>query len=729
MGGLIFSVEARADPTAPNPTTPGPGAPPKAAVPDSAAKAAEIQAGDELAATLDSLLEPTSGGPSGARTTVIRQSLDGDLVISIVKERLQEAGLRLGAETLTKLGAGTSRPWIRDLLVAIPKMALASPDLRGARAEDALRVIVRMVLAEMVVRRRHIDWAGTGVSDSSEARSHLADWVYWRLARLPQLPGAVAPPDCTKVQVVRPLCDLLAGLASDGAVTTKLDELTGVGMLFDAFEVVQAISNGERGPAPKVIVEALLRFNEPKLDALKTALAADLGLGADPAAFLDKWRSLTLWWEPVKAQFPRVRKILQEQYVGVKPSSSDEAAMKNFAEAVNAKVGDVASATLLSEVMTLAPELLPFWNRLSKLSSIASSWSTATAAAQLEAIELIAGLDGLSIAIDNVRRLNGDLLVLKAVIASIDVTALDAAKLLSLSNTLRAVLTDTKLLSSTMTKLVGQPPIALTELNRVLERVVALLNVGEKVVKGLEEKTLGGGISAIRSLASVSGVDIDISLLAFLSPLAEVMRTDKPLTAARLYKLLAAYGPVELSGMLGLTLDKDCSDKQSWSCWATRLALALHASIGVDGATLRIDTEVILSELTKLGVDKRREKTWEPYLHLAVGGGLLYGGKDNAPPLIAEQIGVGVTVHREGPFAARFALFGSGLLYRFALDSEESDGVMVGAAFLLGVYDLAELYAGGAVLYEPSMNGSDGNTKGVLLFGVQVPLSDYLSRL
>ncbi|MBL0215381.1 MAG: hypothetical protein IPQ07_16035 [Myxococcales bacterium] len=102
-------------------------------------------------------------------------------------------------------------------------------------------------------------------------------------------------------------------------------------------------------------------------------------------------------------------------------------------------------------------------------------------------------------------------------------------------------------------------------------------------------------------------------------------------------------------------------------------------------------------------------------------------------PLISEQIGVGLAspAFFGNRLTFKLAVAGSGLLYRAALDSAESNAIMVHPMlFALDIGDLVEIYVSPAMvmLYPPEQDRPT-SLRWAFSAGVSVPLSAYLERL
>ncbi len=187
-----------------------------------------------------------------------------------------------------------------------------------------------------------------------------------------------------------------------------------------------------------------------------------------------------------------------------------------------------------------------------------------------------------------------------------------------------------------------------------------------------------------------------------------------------------------------------CKREGSVDCWTTRLVHALQESVEEDGSGgIRIDGGKFAKRLAQHGDDFRRHHEWRGYLHLTVGVGGLYSdpidtgmtatNERRTVPLISEQIGAGLaspTFFGER-LTFKVGMGASGLLYRAALDSAESNAIMVHPIFFaLDISDLVEAYVSPAMLMlYPPEDGRDTQVRWGFSAGISVPLSAYLDRL
>ncbi|MEO7096978.1 MAG: hypothetical protein ABI175_27210, partial [Polyangiales bacterium] len=276
-------------------------------------------------------------------------------------------------------------------------------------------------------------------------------------------------------------------------------------------------------------------------------------------------------------------------------------------------------------------------------------------------------------------------------------------------------------------------------------RLVGFLDLMERVARSsrLTQKT-GDVVAALRMLGTFRVGVFDAPLYDVLEPVIDSIKTHEPMSLEMLYAVIAH---VRLDTLIGaLQGDGDpCKHEGSVDCWTTRLVHALQESVEQDGSGgLRIDGGKFAQRLAQHGDDFRRRHKWRGYLHLTVGVGGLYsdplGGPDDpvsderrTVPLIAEQIGVGLASPSffKDRLTFKVGIGASGLLYRAALDSAESNAIMVHPIFFaVDIGDLVEAYVSPAMLMlYPPEDGRGTQVRWGFSAGISVPLSAYLERL
>lgn len=235
-------------------------------------------------------------------------------------------------------------------------------------------------------------------------------------------------------------------------------------------------------------------------------------------------------------------------------------------------------------------------------------------------------------------------------------------------------------------------------------------------------------------------------LIERLGPVVSYLRTDRRLTIETMLYLLDRMDPAQIVVALGLAEEPAafCADDEgSLACWVHRIVLVLAEATDVREDQVRVDPNRIVNTLAAMGADFRRRRDWRWYFHLTIGiGGMVSylpsevtgtgDGELRVVPLMAEQIGIGYAspTFADDRLTFKAGLFGSGLLYRVVLDSEESEAFFFGGFLALELYQLLELYAAPFVsIFPPTDTQPDVEVGWGLSFGAQVPLGDYLEQL
>jgi len=285
---------------------------------------------------------------------------------------------------------------------------------------------------------------------------------------------------------------------------------------------------------------------------------------------------------------------------------------------------------------------------------------------------------------------------------------------------------------------------ALTGTTRLL-RLLGSLNV--HIAREVELDSVQGIVGSLASLG-LSRHDgyVATPLLDFLGPVLAHVERGRPLDTGALFRLASEVRARDV--LLALGADEDAlracdRDEGGLACWTVRIVQSLREATQVHGARIRIDGAMFRQTLSTLGEDFRARNEWRFYFHLTVGLGEL--GTFAAPPgaepgtedrfrltpLVAEQIGVGWASpsFAEDRFTFRTGLFGSGILYRAVLDTEESNAMIFGAFAALDIYELLEIYVAPVALLFPGGAEDTAAVRFGVAAGAQVPLGDYLSEL
>jgi hypothetical protein len=273
---------------------------------------------------------------------------------------------------------------------------------------------------------------------------------------------------------------------------------------------------------------------------------------------------------------------------------------------------------------------------------------------------------------------------------------------------------------------------------KAMSRVLTLISLVD--VEGLaraEGETVGAVVDTLRTLGR--------PILARLGPVLAFMKTDRQMTIETMLYLLDQMNPEDIVVALGIAPEVRafCDEEEgSLACWVHRILLVLGEATDVSEDQVSVDPNRIVKTLGALGEDYRRRNDWRWYFHLTIGlGGMVSslppavsptGAREvRFAPMMAEQIGLGYAspTFADGRFAFKLGIYGSGLLYRVVLDSEESEAFFFGAFVALELYQLLEIFAAPAAIIYPPQAGGDAHVSWALTFGAQVPLGDYLSQL
>ena len=275
-------------------------------------------------------------------------------------------------------------------------------------------------------------------------------------------------------------------------------------------------------------------------------------------------------------------------------------------------------------------------------------------------------------------------------------------------------------------------------------RLTGFLDLMERVARSskLTQKT-GDVIAALRMLGTFQLGVFDAPLYDVLEPVIDSIKTHEPMNLEMLYAVIAHVRLDTLISALQGGGDP-CKKEGSVDCWTTRLVHALQESVEQDpSGGVRIDGGKFAKRLAQHGDDFRRHHKWRGYLHLTVGVGGLYSDPINTEdditndrrtvPMVSEQIGAGLAspTFFGDRLTFKVGIGASGLLYRAALDSAESNAIMIHPIFFaMDISDLVEAYVSPAMLLlYPPEDGRDTQVRWGFSAGISVPLSAYLERL
>jgi hypothetical protein len=703
--------------------------------------------GVSLAVLLDEpLSENTSRGssPVGAPTLgVSRGSLDTTVVVELVRDRLHRAAVRAAVAAIRKARGGKAlRPWMRDVLGIVARLATTRDHSARLHAEALLRVGSRVVLAHVVVHTTH------GAADVAAQRT-WEDWVYWRLSRHPLLADAVDRPVCegdgaTVCAPWKALDDGQAIVAIDQA--TKLDTLIAT---IDSLRRLQQKIAG-RGLALTDVLDELQQL-APRL--------SELGVVPAPiTAILDEASATIAAYEAFRLRASDLGKRLTALASAF--AAYQQSASAASLEAVRRALRDVDEL--------IARPVVGDAGFLATLDLVVSKLPGARAIlADLRGrLERVAAIDP-GIAEDALRRALHDVWPVDLVARV--TSAFEERRLPNLTSgvlQVRRVLAELAAFpaASTLGSLtVGDAHDA----QQVLEQVAAELDRFARVADALElgteaqrsklraaahtarraanwcklarELTIDGASTSTRLsaaqtlLGELRAADHSMPLVEMLAPVLDDLVARGKLEPRHILAAFVRLDGSELLATFRLPGDVDaaCEKAEDATCWSARLLLLVREAVTVDGEHVEVHTDAVVRDLADLA-GRAHQRRFSPYLHLAVGTGLLWHSwntTDQPAPLIAEQIGVGMKLAGNDTVGLRAGLYGSGLLYRLFLDSQESEGVMFGGVLMLDLFGDLELFGSSAVLIAPKVEADDKAADWITTVGVQVPLVDYLERL
>lgn len=654
--------------------------------------------------------EATSNVPT-TETTFQRQDLDVATVVSLVRERLSSVAVLAVADALAAARVRADRPWARDLLRLTAKLAIArSADWRPV-AEGTLRVIARVLLADAVVR--------TSASGTDADRQVLTDWGYWYLAQIDLLRDPeVLPPTCAAASVV---CKAIRDNPADqggsmGAIEARLH----ISAILDGARLVARLraAHADSKLSATVLLDQLLRAKS------LGSFAPLMGVIGNVETSLAELRSL----EPKLLALERSRQYLVAVMGSTTSTTTD---LKNAAAQMLAA---------LQVTVTIDGTTISIQHVLEKVGGdravdaydalVEALKAMSTAGVDVRLLKIVLNAYDVQVAPVNSKdldELSASLDELKQLLGPDPLEKLDVTRAADLIASMTKVVSKLHLDGfAAISAKFGQ---AQRELRQQLRGVTVLLDQLRSLADLAASDTLGKVYAAIVALRGIDNGKVITPVLDVLAPVLDKLADGRALTSADIFAAISDAGPADLVRALGpgFDLDHACADDASWQCWSVRLAMSVHGSLKFDGKTVSVDSDAMIASLAKLGTETRRTKPGSVHLLASVGTGTLYTAKQWRP-LVAEQLGASMILFGNHKATVSLGAFGSGILYRFVLDDNVSDGVMLGGTALLRIYDMVELHADiTAVIVPEAMNG--GHTHVGFIMGIQVPLGDYLERL
>ena len=711
--------------------------------------------GDDLAAlTSANFTEATAGDRERPAFTGSRASLDTNVVVELVRDKLKEAGVKAASRALKKLLKKELRPWMRDLFVHVIDIAANRKRTAKVAGEGFVRMGARIVFSEAVVRTRFrgntdVVAAASEVglelksSDTGDVRGMLIDWLYWRLSRHESFAGEVEQPACSGKTAGAELCTQLAALATEELRVAKVDELTGIAQVIAAVDLVRRLHDRLEGK-PLSLRRVIAQILAVPPDVTAAALGVDV---TTVDAVIAAATTVEDAYEAVRLRSTSVASAVHEVDAAFTAYLVDPASIEGLRQSLG-KLKNLLNAELIAgkdlvrtiRDLTGAPGLrkafAPIEAALVDLATVDLQARPAAIVALLNRHSPAAIVEKLSkielgALREAVRLVRADIDAVRAQTGALgDVTVIGAVKL---ARDFARLAEHLLMFADIAARLEIVPRTLVDELDTVRRGAQTVAGWCE-LLGELGSADGAGKLHAVVTLIrSVAGKDA-MPVIDILEPvLAEL--ADGGLTPAHIFATFSRLPPHDLLRALQLpaTEAAACGGDTPASCWGVRLVLMAQDAVTLDGTTLHVETEKVVDDLAAI-VGSRRAQRGKPYLHLAVGTGMLvnpnYKASDEIHPLIAEQIGVGFKICG-GDVAFRLAAYGSGILYRFVLDSEESDGVMFGAAAILDVFGDVELHAGPAVLLKAGEGGLDVRDAADIVWtaGIQVPLEDYLAKL
>jgi hypothetical protein len=137
------------------------------------------------------------------------------------------------------------------------------------------------------------------------------------------------------------------------------------------------------------------------------------------------------------------------------------------------------------------------------------------------------------------------------------------------------------------------------------------------------------------------------------------------------------------------------------------------------GRGIHIDT----AGATAIVLNRLSESRSRWHLRAAIGTGYLHVHDGTAA--IYEELGVGVTIAGESRVRIDLNAFTSGLLYQIAASEETEHRIFVGGGPSVRLYDLIDVSAAAGSMFDLET----GDAHFAVMFGLQVPLIDYISAL
>ncbi len=624
----------------------------------------------------------------------LRASLDVDLVTSIVADRAQRVTMRAVADAIDEVeGVAAGRRYVRDLVIAATDVLVDRGGMQRANVEHLVQTVVRVVLAEIVVRMRFpnasmLDRAsywerrlcsqGTGHRrpsaeglrhchrlrmgwprrdvDEVRVRLYLVDLAYWRLGATGLFgdePRA-DPPPCPFRLGTRGgvLCQVLTAGATDDERDRRVDWVLDIPRFESGLAVARALHGrwDSEGSGLRGFLRALVSAREvgafgetPGLSPFDWDAANDLlrDAVATRAAIKGVFDALDAATRSngSAASLAAYREavVALDRRCDATPAACREGGVDAWLDGEIALDGEAREGKVPQLPEAAHQRLQELRMALEGLAErFHDVWSPAE------------GSDGLLQASERVETATSQvtLRVWREGLGSrLDIGSLPVASLprmVARLDELVAVLTTVR------DAFAAVPPThwsvkvedftklelsihALTGTARLLS-LFESLNLHSAREAGVA--TVGSALAGLEALAVKAG---DGQLLTpALDLLGRVMFTlerGRAFDTGQLFELASEIDEADVLRALGEDerAARSCEiDEGSLACWTVRIVLSLREAMTIGEGRIAVDGAMFRSTLATLGEDFRARTEWRPYFHLTVGLGQL-GTFANAP--------------------------------------------------------------------------------------------------
>jgi hypothetical protein len=711
-----------------------------------------------------------SGGGELLRTssgTIERGSLDMNVLVAVLRDRAKRVAIRRTADAISKAVQSELGGFpLHDVLVHAAPLFSESGSLERKEVELLVKSLVRAVFATSIVNAKWptddklgaLEAWGKGEKTTADllwARGYVVSATYWALAaeKLLSDPGAKLPVCAAGTsETRRAFCDAIAkhkgGLPNWVKKATDMDKALAS---LAALSQIALPKSRDREIDIAAFLDAILRTGS--IASFETSAGLELDKWAAAYAPLAKKVLLLPVWSSDSSKNPIVSSLenLNKLLAAATP---DRTAIQEAAKAVSRALAG-ASGESAKVLLDKAQ-----WDAFERWIKNLEQWSTDTLPADPASFALSLYLTSKGFSTGIITDVNRDIAKLAAVEQEIR-TLLGATKSASNSvdgvpfaNLLRltTAITDAETAFGTLVKGAEKLQVGegLESLRAAYAACGSLRQVLELLIKIdvplLRDKTAGEVVAILRTLGPRAALLLDAARPAF-----DLLRRGAELDAAALVTIVQRIDAGELLAALGVPVEACKADGNGAACWGIRIVHVLRDSIENDTGTIKLDGAKLAEGLSVAGDDFKRREKGGVFFHLTVGMGAIYvtnppklietntngvitkslsTGSDHFAPLAAEQIGIGYASPTYGNWVTlKVGAFGSGLLYRAVVDTEESDAFMFGGVIAADVDELLELYVAPTWMVYPPIQGMSYPSQFGLAIGAQVPLGDYLLKL